>query len=312
MKSSYSVAAIIPTYNSADFIRKTILSALEQNYEPFEIIVVDDGSTDDTVRVVESFSPQLKMLHHPCQSRLGPSASRNLGIRSTKADLIAFLDHDDIWYPAKIREQVKIFDNYPNVGLAHVNGYTIDKNDNILYELLPKDFSEPHKPEAILLNCYIKSPSSVMVRRILLEKTGMFDTGIRSGSDHDLWIRMKEITDFYFLPKHLLGYRQHNNDQMSRQRGMWEGGFDILERATSRYPYGLGVKRKRRAVLHYRLGVWGLKRENYRAAFKNLLSAFILDPYRSIKVLFSKAIKSVQHFGGIEIERKLRRDKSIH
>jgi len=288
MNTLHSVAAIIPTYNSAKFIQRTILSALQQDYEQIEITVVDDGSTDDTVRKVESFAPRVRILHHPNKANLGTAASRNLGIKSTEAELIAFLDHDDIWHPTKIREQVTIFNNYPDVGLVHTNGYSIDENDNILYELLPKDFNEPQQPEAILLSCYIKAPSSVIARRDLLEKAGMFCEGFRLSSDHDLWIRMKEITNFYFLAKHLLGIRQHST-QLSRQRAMWEAGFDVLERAIARYPYGLAVKRKRLAVLHYRLGIWDLRNSHYQNAFKNFLSAFKLDPYRSIKVLCGQA-----------------------
>jgi len=284
MNNSYSVAAIIPTYNSSKFIQKTIVSALQQDYEPIEIIVINDGSTDDTVRKVEDFAPRVRILHHPNKANLGPGVSRNLGIKSTDADLIAFLDHDDIWHPTKIREQATIFENYPDVGLVHTNGYAIDENDSILYELMPRDFREPDKPEAILLSCYIKTPSSVMVRRDFLERVGMFYQGFRIATDHDLWIRMKEITRFYFLAKHLLSYREHSTQQ-SRQRVMWEEGFDVLKRAISRYPYSLEVKRKRLAVLHYRLGMWDLMNRHYRDAVRHFCLAFVLDPYRSIKVL---------------------------
>ena len=302
MNSLYSVVAIIPTYNSAKFIQRTIHSALQQDYEPIEITVVNDGSTDDTVRKVESFGPRVRILHHPNKVNLGPAASRNLGIKSTRADLIAFLDHDDIWYPTKIREQVTIFNNFPDIGLVHTNGYAIDENDNILYELMPKNFSEPNQPEAILLNCYIKTPSSVIVRRDLLEKVGMFDEGFRISSDHDLWIRMKENTNFYFLAKHLLGIREHST-RLSRQRerAMWKAGFDVLERAMVRYPYGLGVKRKRLAVLYYRLGIWDLRNGHYQSAFKNFLLAFNLDPYRSIKVLCGQAIKPILNLVNLRV-----------
>jgi hypothetical protein len=117
-----------------------------------------------------------------------------------------------------------------------------------------------------------------------LEKIGMFYAGIPSSSDHDLWIRMKEITKYYFLAKHLLGYRKHNL-QRSRQREMWEAGFDILERAISRYPYSLEVKRKRMAVLRYRLGMYDIRGGHYRDGFRSLLSAFILDPSKPIRIL---------------------------
>jgi hypothetical protein len=83
------------------------------------------------------------------------------------------------------------------VGLVYTNGHAVDEYDRLLYDLLTFDFSEPDSAEAMLLNCYIESPSSVMNRRTVLEKTGRFDSNLRTASDHDLWIRTREITRFF-------------------------------------------------------------------------------------------------------------------
>lgn len=285
MTGSHSVATIITTYNSRRFIHKTIHSVLEQSYKPMEIVVVDDGSTDDTLRIVEGFSNDVKVHHHPDHGNLGVGASRNLGIKRTNSDLIAFMDHDDLWYADKIMLQVEVFRNHPKVGLVHTNGYVIDEHDNVLYDLIPKDFQEPNRPDLLLLDCYIRTPSAVMVRRDVIDKAGMFDDNFLISCDHDLWIRLSEVTHFHFLRKHLLGYRNYGGQESCR-REMWEEGFDILEKAVNRYPYGSKTKRKRLAVLHYRLGMHDLRNGDFLCCFKNLLLAGMLDPFRSAKTLF--------------------------
>jgi glycosyltransferase involved in cell wall biosynthesis len=294
MKRENSLAVIITVYNAAKFIHRTIKSVLSQDYPFIEMIVVDDGSTDETVGLVKTFANHVRLLHHPQCINLGAAASRNLGILSTNTRYIAFLDHDDIWYPNKVNEQIKVFERHPEVGLVYTNGHAIDENDNILNDLLPKDFCEPCNPDAMLLSCYIQSPSSVILRRNLIEEIGMFDTNLKTASDHDLWIRASERTRLFYLPKYLFGYRK-SPQQMSKCRKMWETGFYILEKARKRYPYSLTVRRKRKAVLHYRLGIHDLINRRIGSFLKNIFLAFIHDPWRSIRISQSKLLSQIRH-----------------
>ena len=172
---------IIPAYNEESGISPVIdgiRKVMDSSGWKYELIVVDDGSTDETASIVETFANHVRLLHHPQCINLGAAASRNLGILSTNTRYIAFLDHDDIWYPNKVSEQIKVFERHPEVGLVYPNGHAIDENDRILYDLLPTDFCEPCNPDAMLLSCYIQSPSSVILRRNLIEEIGMFDTNL--------------------------------------------------------------------------------------------------------------------------------------
>jgi glycosyltransferase involved in cell wall biosynthesis len=284
----YSVAVIIPCYNSSKYIQKTIESVLNQDYENLEVIAIDDGSTDETRKILEGYLPKIRIFSHPDNANLGEAASILLGINKSKADLIAFLDHDDIWYPNKVKEQVKIFQKCSDVGLVYTNGYVIDDSDNILYKLFPDDFQEENIPGKILLKCYIRTSSCVMLRREIFEQIGSFKTGICI-VDHDMWVKMSEITKFYFIPDFLIGYRKHEN-QTSLTRQMWEDGFIILKEGCKRYPYGVNLRRKRLAVLYYRLGKHDWGHNDYFRAVKNYFLAGIFDPFRAVDFILNKAL----------------------
>ena len=284
----YSVAVIIPCYNSSKYIQKTIESVLNQDYENLEIIAIDDGSTDETKKILESYVPKIRVLSHPNNANLGQAASSNLGITETKSDLIAFLDSDDIWYPNKVKEQVKIFQKCSDVGLVYTNGYVIDESDNILYKLLPDDFQEENIHGEILLKCYIRTPSTVMVKREELKKIGLFKPYLRNGQDHDMWIRMSEVARFYYIPNILAAYRKHPG-QISSRRALWEEGFVVLRDACKRYPYGINLRRKRLSVLYYRLGQYDWRHNNdYLRSSINYFLAATLDPCRAMNTFLSE------------------------
>jgi len=283
----YHVAVIIPCYNSSKYIRKTLDSVLNQNYKDLEIVAIDDGSTDVTRKILESYLPKIRILSHPNNANLGAATSLNLGINETKSDLIAFLDSDDIWHPNKLKEQVKIFQKYSDVGLVYTNGYVIDENDHILYKLFPDDFQEENIPREILLKCYIKTPSSVMIKKEIFEKTGLFKTYLLNGQDHEMWIRMSEIAKFYYIPDFLISYKKRPG-QISLRRQLWEEGFIILRESCKRYPYGLNLKRKRLAVLYYRLGEYDWRHNDYFRALRNYFLAGVLDPLRAINFIQNK------------------------
>ena len=213
----------------------------------------------------------------------------NLGVQEVKADLIAFLDSDDLWHPMKLSEQVEIFSTHPKVGLAYTNVNVIDEKDKVLYEIPPGDITEFNEPIKILLKCYIRTASSVMVRRNLFQQTGLFRTDLFA-ADHDMWIRMGEKTHFYFIPKYLASHRKRQG-QVSAKRQLWEDGFVILQEACKRYPYGNAVKRKRRAVLHYRLGEYDWRHSNYFRSLLNLFLSGILDPFRALGVMSNRLLE---------------------
>lgn len=278
------VDVVIPCFNAGKFLRRTIDSVLSQTHPFCHIIAIDDGSTDNTLEILRSYGTKLTILQHPNSQNRGQAASLNLGVKHACSHLLSFLDADDIWEKDKIKEQVNIFEQDPNIGLSYVNGYVIDKHDKRLYYIIPQEFFETNIVGNILLNCYIRTPSMVMVRRGLLDKVGLFNENCQS-TDHDMWIRMSEITKFYFLNKNLVGYRKHSGQQSLRRR-QWEDGFLILDNALRRFNYGFDIKRKRKAVLYYRLGVHDLNSRKILSSVSNFFLAFIHDPLRALAHIF--------------------------
>lgn len=292
-KSLPLVTVIIPCHNSEKFIKQTIDSALSQTYGNIEVIAVNDGSTDATRQILDSYRERIRVLEHPGGQNKGQWASANFAMRHSGGDYVALLDHDDLWAPAKIERQVNFLDGRPDIGLVYINGHAIDENGNRLYKLFPLGHVEANRPEKILLNCYIPSPSNSLVRRAALDKAGEFDEELSCVADHDILIRLAEVTRFAFLDENLYFYRRHANQLSQRsERRMWENGFKVLDKACKRYGYSGNVRRKRLAVLNYRLGRCVADESGILRALPFFFKSGFTDPLRAIKILFGLESKN--------------------
>jgi glycosyltransferase involved in cell wall biosynthesis len=183
------VSVIIPAYNYARFLPGAIQSVLDQTFRDFELIVVDDGSTDDTADVVSPYARRHGVIYIRQENR-GLSAARNTGIRHAGGELVAFLDPDDLWLPEKLQRQVALMDANADVGLSYCMVDFIDGEGQRLPEL-----SWPHPEGAtykdlLYLNWVTGSGSSVMVRRSVFDGAGLFDESLRGLEDMDMWLRI--------------------------------------------------------------------------------------------------------------------------
>jgi glycosyltransferase involved in cell wall biosynthesis len=280
-----SITVILPCYNSSKFIDETINSILDQSYKNITIIAIDDGSTDNTRAILNKYCKYLAIYTHEQNINKGIAASLNLGLKQAKSDLIAFIDHDDVWYPSKIQRQVEVFNKYPDVDLVYTNGDIINNSGKKLYKIYNTMHSEQNVVGNLLLDCYIKSCSTVMLTQRIVNKVGLFNESLLP-TDHDMWLRIQEISKFYYISDSLVGYRVHS-EQSTHKRKLWEDGFLILNDACKRYPYGSVLKSKRQAVLYYRLGEHDLKARKYISSASNFLKSFRYDPVRAIKSLIN-------------------------
>jgi glycosyltransferase involved in cell wall biosynthesis len=228
----------------------------------------------------------VKVYCHEDNQNRGVAASLNLGLRHADADLIAFIDHDDVWYADKVERQVAVFEERTDIGLVYTNGHVIDDRGKKLYKIFRPTHREQNDPVRLLLDCYIKSCSMVMVRKKILEKAGMFNERLLT-TDHDMWLRIHEVSIVSYISDCLMGYRIHPAQSILKRK-LWEDGFIILKDACNRYPYGSGVRRKRRAVLHFRLGEHDLKMKKFLKGGWHLLLSFVYDPVRALKFLAGK------------------------
>lgn len=177
------VSAIIPTYNCSQYLSQAIDSALAQTYPLVEVVVVDDGSTDDTAAVVQRYGSRVRYVR---QENAGTAAARNTGIRNSSGELIALLDHDDRWLPTKLEKQVPLF-AHPSVGLVHTGGRVFDAESlKVTSEYLPEPDLGVHD---LMEWCRVGCATTVL-RRAAVEQVGLFDSALPGADDWDMWIRI--------------------------------------------------------------------------------------------------------------------------
>jgi len=205
------VSVIIPTFNRAKEVVRAVSSVLYQTFTDYEIIVVDDGSSDGTMDSLSQFRPHIKYLFHP--TNLGVSAARNRGIKASEARLIAFLDSDDYWLPGKLAVQVSFFREDPKAVACQTQEIWLRKGHRVnprkKHQKPSGDIFEPS------LKLCLVSPSAVVVKRSLLDEVGLFDENLPACEDYDLWLRISCQYPVYLIDKPLVVKEGGRHDQLS-------------------------------------------------------------------------------------------------
>lgn len=207
------VSVVVTTYNQSAYIEQTIKSVLAQTYQPFEVIVVDDGSTDDTPARIAAFEGQITCIR---QKNKGVAGSRNTGISNATGEFIAFLDGDDLWAPEKLSVQVSAAISHPESGLIVVDGSEFDESGIISASLFFVPWCKELPEESITSGCYyrqllernfITTTSQVMVPAKVLKSIGNSDNSFKRASDFDLYIRIAAHYDVTIIKKPLIRWR---------------------------------------------------------------------------------------------------------
>lgn len=254
------VSVVIPCYNGEKFIGDAIESVLNQTYQDFEIIVVDDGSTDNSKSVIEHYlvDDRVKFIQH--QQNRGIPAARNAGIRIATGQYIAFLDQDDKWMRQKLQLQVHFFRNtHKDVDLLFGNIIVIDEYGRCLGQLPPNPyFQQVLNDKKQTLKKLFESnfiPSiTVMLKRECLIAVGYFDERVICGADdYDLWMRIAGRFFIGYIDKILAVRLKHAKNYTNPVR-MHEGELKIVNKIVQEYPLLKNMKRKKIARLHYSLG----------------------------------------------------------
>lgn len=230
------ITVIIPTFNRDRFLKEAVQSVLDQDYfresdttRPFEIIVVDDGSTDETGEVVQSFACDIRYFY---QENRGVSAARNMGLQRARGDFIAFLDSDDLWKRDKIGVQMSLMNTVSRAMMCYTEETWI--RHGIFVN--PKKRHQKYSGwifDKVLPLCLI-SLSSALFRREVFEKIGSFDEDLPVCEDYDFGIRLAHRYPVYFLTRSLIVKRGGHEDQLSqRYWGMDRFRIKALEKALS-------------------------------------------------------------------------------
>jgi GT2 family glycosyltransferase len=211
------VSVVIPSYNRADYIAETIESVLQQTYEPIEIIVIDDGSKDNTREVVERFAPKVRYVWQENAER---GASRNHGLRLAEGEFIAFLDSDDVWLPAKTEMGVEFLLKRPEIGLLCTDAIQIDEHGEGERVLRARGCSGRVTDELLSEN-FVIMPTHLARTSVVREIGGFREERELSGSeDWEMWVRLSLVADVAYVPQVTAKYRIHSANTMSSAAGM--------------------------------------------------------------------------------------------
>lgn len=208
------VTVVIPTYKRTNYLKLTLESILNQSFQDFEIIVVDDGSpTDDNLLLCNSYE---KVLYFKIENSGGPAKPRNIGIQKAKGKYIAFVDDDDLWCVDKLEKQVAILEKNFDFGLAHGCCTIIDENGILQNEIIGRPGSPDVKHGDVAMkimgNWTVMMPTS-FIRKTIVDKVGFFNEEMPSaGEDMEYWVRCSFETQFYYIDEPLVKYRVHDQN----------------------------------------------------------------------------------------------------
>jgi glycosyltransferase involved in cell wall biosynthesis len=207
------VSVIIPTYNRLPMLKEAVDSVLVQEFEDMELIVVDDGSTDKTVEEMKRRGGRVRLIQH--SRNKGVSAARNKGILHARGKYIAFLDSDDLWAKGKLGIQVSFLDDNPHYPICYTDEIWVRRGKRVNPMLKHSKYSGWIFEKCLPL-CII-SPSSVMMKRTLFSRVGLFDEALPVCEDYDFWLRVSARFPIFFIDRKLIVKRGGHPDQLSQR-----------------------------------------------------------------------------------------------
>lgn len=227
------ISVIIPTWNRATIVARAVLSALSQTYQDIEVIVVDDGSTDNTRQILEPFGRKVRYL--PLEHSGLPAVPRNAALHMARGEYVAFLDSDDEWLPEKLEQQIAVLEENSEVGLVCSNALVAKGNvfPHHLYHNV--DYATTQWTLAELLRTNVVITSTVVLRHKIMVSTGVFseDPMLQAIEDYDLWLRVAAVAKVVYIPEPLAVYRDdpaHSIRNVRNLSASWQGHLIILDR----------------------------------------------------------------------------------
>ncbi len=221
------VSVVIATYNMAQYLPKAIKSVLAQTWKNLELIVVDDGSTDNTAEAMEPFRGDDRVCYLPTANQGQPRA-KNRGIDEARGEFIAFCDADDLWSPEKLAIQMPFFQD-PKVGVVYSEVSYIDQDGTPVEKDIPYSRHSGQVTEQLVIKNFVPFGTAV-IRRACVQKNGAFDVDLPMGIDWDLWLRYSIDWHFHYAPDVTYIYRIWPGQMSKNYRGRYDNAFKILEK----------------------------------------------------------------------------------
>jgi glycosyltransferase involved in cell wall biosynthesis len=223
------ISVIIPAYNAERTILETIQSVRQQTFQDFELIIIDDGSKDRTLELLQTIKDdRLKIFSY---ENGGVAAARNRGIFNANGDYIAFLDADDLWTPDKLESQLAALQQHPEAGVAYSwTYYFMDGQERTLHPG-KQLFYQGNVYAQLLVNNFLASGSNPMICRKVIESVGQFDSACTPCEDWDFYLRLAARCFFVVVPKHQILYRQSSNSGSSKVKAVERAGLLTIQKA---------------------------------------------------------------------------------
>ncbi len=273
-----TVDIILSTYNRVHYLKEAVESVCLQTFQDWELIIVNDGSTDETRALIDQYSqadPRIRAIHQP---NAGLARARNNGIRAARSKYLAFLDDDDVWLNEKLEKQIAHFETHPKLGFLYSRAHVTDNQLRHLRVVPEEMYSSIEK----LIEWTDWLPlSSVMVRRDCLNSAGLFDESLDRGTDYDLWLRIVRRFPFDGLDQSLLLYRQHKDNMSASAVKRLENHLVIFRKAIQ-YPEFkpfIGLIRRRKAHDLYALGRLHRQQQEYLRAAGYFFRSVLTYPF---------------------------------
>lgn len=216
------VSVVIPTYNSAPLVVEAVRSVLAQTRPAAEVLVVDDGSTDDTADRLAGFGPSVRVIR---KENGGVSSARNRGVSEATGDLIAFLDADDVWHPRKLEVQLGVLETHPDLGMLGTGVFDWPG------PVPEPSGSPPHLTRVPFDQLIVRNQfctSTIVVRTTVIRAAGEFDTSLQGPEDYDMWLRIAAVAAVANTDNPLTGYRHATPNSLSKNAERMEQGLERI------------------------------------------------------------------------------------
>lgn len=276
------ISVIITAYNSKEYVTAAIESAIQQTYENIEILVIDDGSTDNTETIINRFMPKVRYVK---QENGGPSSARNLGIEKSSGEFLAFLDADDVWMPEKLHEQAAVLRKYESIGMVTCGRIHMDQRGVLVDSFVPSvnGLSSNSLIEALAIGNTIGGASAALIKRSVFDACGIFDRNLRVSEDTDMWIRIAGKYDIKCVEKPLFYYRVVANSQSANAKKNIDNQCQLTNRLLKQGIINRAIWRKALSYKYF-CAAWSSLQYNQRKdAFLYIARSFWATPAKFMR-----------------------------
>jgi glycosyltransferase involved in cell wall biosynthesis len=306
-----TVSVILTCYNGAQWLGEAITSILSQTYCDFELVIVNDGSTDRSKEIISSFLYDDRVRYF-YQRNKGFSAAINRGIKESTGELIGFIGQDDLWLPRKLELQMLFLNNNKKIDLIHSSYFSINPDGQIINLLHPEMPNFSTKSELIrkLFMGNLFGFETVLVKRKCFIEAGLFDERMAGFSDYDMWLRLAGKYNLGgFIATPLVKKREHKLQiSVRRIEDVLKDEFLIAEKAIECYPFLKKLERKKMASLYYALGIVLLQKGDYKKAKQKLTKVIKYQPWnlKAVAIYMAPSLYTFMRDHYIKIMQKPR------